>query len=174
MRYNVAQLLKEPIGATRRYQVEETYTENIRIADMVAGPVRMLRTHQGLLVHADLDIQKILNCSRCLTEFGWYSTLHIEEEFFPTIDLHAGRRQTSSLGDEDTSYIDTNQVLDLTEIMRQYSIAELPMKPLCQRDCSGLCLQCGANLNQSVCDCDADQRDPRWGALAELLNLRKS
>ncbi len=170
MRYNVAQLLKEPIGSTRWYQVEETYTENIRIADMVAGPVRMLRTHQGLLVHADLDIQKILNCSRCLEEFNWHSTLHIEEEFFPSVDLHAGRRQASSPEIDETSYIDAYQILDLTEIMRQYTIAEFPMKPLCQPDCSGLCLQCGINLNQAVCDCNAGQRDPRWGALAELLN----
>ena len=170
MRYNVAQLLKEPIGATRSYQVEETYTENIRIAEMVAGPVRMLRTHHGLLVHADLDIHKILSCSRCLGEFDWHSTLHIEEEFFPTVDLHTGRRQTSSPGYEDTSYIDASQVIDLTDIMRQYTIAELPMKPLCQPDCSGLCLHCGVNLNQAACDCNAGQRDPRWGALAELLN----
>ena len=170
MRYNVAQLLKEPIGSTRRYQVEETYTENIRIANTVAGPVRMLRTHHGLLVHADLDIQKILSCGRCLVEFCWYSTLHIEEEFSPTVGLHAGRRQTSSPGDEEISYIDASQVLDLTEIMRQYTIAGLPMKPLCQPDCSGLCLQCGVNLNQAVSDCNTGLRDQRWGTLAELLN----
>ena len=91
MQYNVAQLLKEPTGATRSYQVEQHLTGIPGMADGVRGQLDMLRTHQGILVNARLDIESILMCSRCLGDFTQPSTLFIEEECVPSLDLHTGR-----------------------------------------------------------------------------------
>ena len=66
--------------------------------------------------------------------------------------------------------IDDTHVLDLHEVLRQYVIADGPMKPLCRPDCPGLCQHCGINLNQGRCECGAGQRDERWTALAALLD----
>ena len=170
MQYNVAQLLKEPTGSIRHYQAEGTFAETLRITDRVAGPIRMVRTHQGVLVNADLGFQTALTCSRCLREFSWPSTLHIEEEFFPTVDLRGARGLAPPPEDESALRIDADHILDLTEVMRQYAIADLPMKPLCQPDCLGLCRLCGTNLNRANCDCSTAQGDLRWGTLARLLN----
>ena len=173
MQYNVAQLLMGPIGESRSYNVEEIYTEASRITDRANGPVQVVRTHQGVLVNADLDIQTTLACSRCLGEFVWSSTLYIEEEFFPAVDLHTGRQLQSPTDDEGDQRIDSDHVLDLTEIMRQYAIADMPMKPLCRANCLGLCRACGSNLNQGECNCSDAQVDLRWGALADLLKSQK-
>ena len=173
MQYNVAQLLKGPIGVSSNYNIEEIFTEESRITDRVSGPVQMVRTHQGVLVSADLDIQTTLTCSRCLGEFSWPSRLYIEEEFFPMLDLHTGRHLPPPSDDEGDQRIDSDNVLDLTEIMRQYVIADMPMKPLCQDSCLGLCRVCGSNLNLGECNCSDDEVDPRWGALAELLKSQK-
>ena len=173
MQYNVAQLLKEAIGSSRCYQIEEKYTETLRITDWVAGKVHMVRTHQGVLVNASLDVQATLTCGRCLEEFSCVSTLSIEEEFFPTIDLHSGRKLWPLPENEEGLRIDANHVLDLTETMRQYTIADMPMKPLCREDCLGLCSLCGVNLNQRDCDCNKSPGDPRWGILAGSLHPQK-
>lgn len=170
MQYNVAQLLKEPTGSSRSYQVEENYSEPLRVTDWVVGTVNMVRTHQGVLTKANLNVQTTVTCSRCLKEFSRPSTLHIEEEFFPTVDLHSGRKLPPLLEDEKELGIDADHVLDLTEMTRQYAIADMPMKPLCQAECLGLCTVCGNDLNRQQCDCDKIPRDPRWGALAGLLD----
>ena len=44
----------------------------------------------------------------------------------------------------------------------------VPMKPLCQTDCKGLCGECGADLNLEECRCESAPIDPRWQALAAL------
>jgi uncharacterized protein len=53
--------------------------------------------------------------------------------------------------------------------VRQYKIMALPMKPVCRKDCAGLCPQCGRNLNYATCDCQPAPPDARW---APLLALR--
>lgn len=169
MQYNVAQLLKDPIGSSRSYRVEGTFPDSTQITDKVAGQVKMLRTHRGVLVTADLAIQYSLDCGRCLSGFRRPSWLHIEEEFLPSIDLHTGRRLPLSPEDEGALRIDFDHTLDLTEVMRQYAIADMPMKPLCRPDCLGLCRICGANLNQGTCGCENPPGDPRWANLARLL-----
>lgn len=174
MQYNVAQLLMEPIGSSRSYQIEENYTEALRITDWVAGTVKMVRTHQGVLVKASLDVQTTLICGRCLEEFPRPSALDIEEEFFPTVDLHSGPKVLPLPEDEGDLRIDADHMLDLDEMLRQYVIADMPMKPLCRQDCSGLCSLCGTALNQGECDCDRAPVDSRWEALADLFRPQTS
>jgi uncharacterized protein len=64
--------------------------------------------------------------------------------------------------------IDEHHILDLTEGIRQYALMAIPMKPLCNKDCAGLCQKCGQNLNQGKCNCPAEEIDPRWSKLAGL------
>ncbi len=170
MQYNVAQLLKEPIGATRSYQVEQHFTGVPGITDRVHGQLHMLRTHQGILVNAKLEIESTLICSRCIGEFTRPSTVIIEEECFPTIDLHTGRNLPLPAEEEGVLRIDDEHLLDLHEVIRQYVIADGLMKPLCLPECFGLCQHCGINLNQARCECETGRRDQRWAELVALLD----
>ena len=173
MRYNVAQLLKEPIGSTRYYQLDEYFSGAQRFAELARGPVHILRTHRSLLVNATLEIQSTLVCARCLGDHVWASQLYIEEEFFPTVDLQTGRGLTAPNEAEEGSIIDSNNLLDLTSTIREYVATDAPMKPLCREECLGLCQVCGTNLNLSLCECDNSPKDPRWPALANLMEQQK-
>jgi len=177
MQYNVAQLLKEPTGSTRSYQVDETFTGAERVVDRAQGPVLLLRTHQGILVTATLNIRVTLACSRCLREYARPSTIAVEEELFPTVDINTGRTLPQPADAEEALRIDSDHVLDLTEALRQCVIADAPLKPLCRDDCRGLCQVCGTNLNQGKCDCITDQPNPdgkAWSRLSILRNARPS
>ncbi len=168
MRYNVAQLLQEPIGSTRSYQLWEEFSDAERIVDSARGTVDMLLTHQGVLVNATLEIQDTITCGRCLGETGLDSGLSIEEEFLPISDLPTGLRQELP-EDEGYGQIDANHDLDLTEVLRQYVITQRPMKPLCRPDCQGLCQICGGNLNEKQCGCRHECSNSSEGTLAQLL-----
>ena len=169
MRYNVSQLLKEPIGSSRDYQLNENFTGTERFAQVARGPVNILRTHRGILVRATLHVRSTLACSRCLDDYVYSSQLSIEEEFFPTVDFQSGRSLAAPDEAEEGSLIDSNHVLDLFDTISECFVTDIPMKPLCRRECLGLCQECGTDLNQGPCDCDNSPEDPRWRALADLV-----
>ena len=169
MQINVSQLLQEPIGSTRDYQINE-------VADvagdgkgcLVQGEVRLLRTQRSILAKCALSAEVELTCSRCLSLFRYPLTLNLEEEYLPTIDVVSGA--PLPLPEEPGGFtIDEHHIIDLTEAMCQYTLLAIPMKPLCHKDCAGLCQNCGHNLNQGRCDCPTQRTDPRWSELTKLL-----
>ncbi|MEW6034546.1 MAG: DUF177 domain-containing protein [Chloroflexota bacterium] len=163
MRVNVAQLLKEPMGSMRRLEVSDDEGPGVR------GNVELVRTDRGILVRGRLDTSVETTCSRCLARFSCPVTLHIEEEFFPLIDVISGAPLPTPEDPEDFT-IDEQHVLDLSEAVRQYALLALPMKPLCRPDCAGLCPCCGHDLSQGPCSCVPRARDARLATLEQLLS----
>ncbi|MFC1932937.1 DUF177 domain-containing protein [Chloroflexota bacterium] len=166
VKMNVSQQLKEPIGSTRDYVVNEA----VDIAgsnSLVHGKVGLMRTDQSILAKGRLHTEIELTCSRCLSLFSCPLTLNIQEEYFPTTDVVTGA--SLPLPDEPGCFIiDEHNILDLTEAIRQYGLLAVPMKPLCREDCAGLCPTCGCDLNQALCNCHPKPADPRWSELSKL------
>ncbi len=169
MQINVSQLLRESIGSTRDYSINE-------VADiagngkgcLVQGEVNLLRTQRSILVRGKLSTEVELSCSRCLSPFRYPLTLNLEEEYSPTVDAASGVPLPLP-EDASTFTIDEHHILDLTEAVRQYTLLAIAMKPLCRQDCAGLCPNCGKNLNLGNCNCPAPGIDPRWSELTKLL-----
>jgi uncharacterized protein len=169
MELNVSTLLQEPVGSTREYKFDDA-------ADIIGdgnpyrvqGDCRLLRTGRGILVKCLLDSEMELTCGRCLRQFRYPLKISFEEEFLPTVDVTSGMPlpQTDDAG---AFTIDELNIMDLVEPARQYALTTIPMKPLCQTDCAGLCPQCGKNLNLGNCGCPTEEIDPRWSELTKLL-----
>ena len=68
---------------------------------------------------------------------------------------------------EGESYRLDHDQIDLEPLAREAVVLELPPAPLCKEDCRGLCAQCGTDLNEGSCSCEAPV-DPRWAALDQL------
>lgn len=175
VRFNVAQLLREGVGARRSYTVEAEsgFIDALNRQRPVVGRVDMLRTPSGILVRVRISIQIEAQCSRCLEYFHQELTLKIEEEFFPTTDIHSGAALPEP-PDGATFLIEENHDLDLTEAVRQYTLLAEPMKPVCRPDCRGLCPSCGRNRNLEPCPCPAEPVDLRWAALTDLTRQAKA
>lgn len=61
-------------------------------------------------------------------------------------------------------------IIDIREDVRRYLLLEIPLWPVCDEDCKGLCATCGANLNDDACACgSSDDGTPRT-PLAEQLD----
>ena len=173
MRINVSQLLKEPVGSLRRYQINEAVEiDEDKQSYPVMGEVELMRTDRSILVEGTLQTEPAITCSRCLISFTCPLNIHLEEEYFPTVDVATGAALPVS--DELNCFtIDEHHILDLSEAVRQYALVSTPMKPLCSKDCAGLCSTCGCNLNLKQCDCPSQLMDPRWLKLIELVNGQK-
>src|SRR5262249_2840161 len=61
-----------------------------------------------------------------------------------------------------------NDTIDLGQLMREQFYLVLPMKPLCNEGCVGLCPVCGTNLNRGTCECAREWDDPRLAVLKTL------
>lgn len=169
MLFNVSQLLREPTGSTRRYTVDESVEvpgETVQVIRF-SGSVLLLRTPRGILVGAHLSGTGSGTCVRCLQPAAFPLDLHIEEEFFPTIDPVTGFHLPAP-EEPDAFRIDEHHHLDISEAVRQAAVLAEPMQVLCRPDCLGLCPQCGADRNLAPCRCPAQPIDERWAVLRRL------
>ena len=175
MLFNVAQLLKAPVGTIRCYEVREDYgpCDDVPFAGPIQGWVELTRVNYGVLVRATLESSVTLECSRCLERFTQMLTFPFEERFIPTIDVETGLAVFDPIEDEDEEdvfEIDDHHQIDLHEAIRQHALLRLPLQPLHSPDCLGLCPNCGRNRNLGECHCAWDQEvDQRWIDLRRLL-----
>ncbi len=168
LQYNVSTLLKEPIGSTREYEIEDRALVNEDGPELrdVAGEARYLRTNEGILVSAEVQGVEQARCSRCIVEIDIPVTLTFEEMFYPKADIYSGARLAEP-EDQEAFRLNDRWILDLEEPIRQFWTVALPMQPLCLPDCRGLCPQCGQDWNKGECTC-APPKDERWSALDAL------
>jgi uncharacterized protein len=117
----------------------------------------------GIEVTAEVQAPWQGECRRCLRPLTGELRGVVRE-------LYRSRsRHDPSEADDDTYPLEGDQ-LDLRPLVRDALLLELPLVPLCQEGCRGLCPTCGADLNTDPCGCPGADRDPRWGALDALLD----
>ena len=170
MIYNVAQLMKAPVGTSLEYDISEDEIQldkDIQVIGPLLGHVRLRRTNQGLLVDGCVDLTLELSCNRCLKEFEQPMHVTFAEQFYPTVDVVSGL-PLPPIDEEEIFPIDDHHLVDLTEAVRQNVLLALPMVTLCREDCKGLCPQCGHDLNLGPCECKPEV-DTRFSVLEKLL-----
>ena len=113
---------------------------------------------------ADLD----LTCSRCLKPFVRKIQKGFELEYRPDPVVETeGEDLGLAYTDLEVGFY-RNDRLDVRALISEQIVLEVPMKPICQKACKGLCEQCGANLNEDPCNCQPRSFDPRLEPLLEL------
>ncbi len=171
MIYNVSHLLQSSVGSIREDDLdagEVIHLDDAMAARLLGGHVRFDRTNTGILARGHVDAAVAMACSRCLDPVDIHVASDFAEEFEPTIDVATGRPLPLS-GNDLAFAINEQHLLDLGEALRQNLLASLPIQPLCQDDCQGLCPECGANRNAEGCDCAPPDTHRPLAALADLL-----
>jgi uncharacterized protein len=153
----------------KRYAPEAVAAEGD--AFQVVAPVEL-----AFDIHKDKDHFRLagsvkttlqLPCSRCLEPFTWPVDATFDLRYQPrSANTGEGEREVEE-DDLSTAFYENDEI-DLGQLMREQFYLSLPMKPLCQDDCRGLCSQCGTNLNRSSCDCPRAWEDPRLAVLKSL------
>lgn len=157
---SVADLLPHP-GQVKRVE---------RDAVLDRLEVSASRVPEGAAVHIDLELQAVNDaivavgtvrapweglCRRCLQPTGGELVGEVQEIY----ERDPVEGETRQLEDA---------TVDLTELAHDTVLLELPLAPLCDDDCAGLCATCGVNRNETTCECATEVRDPRWAALDDL------
>lgn len=176
MIFNVAQLMKSPVGTSAEYDLEEEKVEledDLKVTEPITGHARLRRINQGLLADGWIDMILDQECTRCLKQIEQPLHVSFEERFYPTLDVITGSPLLPPDDGEDASPIDVHHQVDLSETVRQHILLEVPLVILCKEDCAGLCSQCGKDLNEGSCDCQPEV-DSRLSILQTLLENQES
>ncbi|MFH1476032.1 MAG: DUF177 domain-containing protein [Verrucomicrobiota bacterium] len=123
----------------------------------IIGDVHYALTAQrfaaDLLVRGVLEVDVRGRCARC----GEYCNQTIRDgDFARSYPLSAA-----------------NELIDLTDDIREAMLLALPINFLCSETCRGLCVQCGANLNKAPCACVKPRQTIPWDMLDQLKIKRK-
>jgi uncharacterized protein len=108
-----------------------------------------------------------LPCSRCVEPFATPVDAAFDLRYHPQTE-NTGEGEREIAEDDLTTAFYQHDEIDLGQLMREQFYLSLPMKPLCQDTCGGLCPVCGTNLNRGACGCLHAWEDPRLAALREM------
>jgi uncharacterized protein len=140
--------------------------EDLRVEQPAAYDLEISRLGSTVTIVGQLSAPVQAPCSRCARDVQIAVDRRFEAVFVTADTGEADRAVELDERDLDLDYYQGG-VIDGLRLLAEQIFLELPMKVLCAEDCKGLCVQCGANLNETECDCEAEV-DPRWAALKGL------
>jgi uncharacterized protein len=162
LRLNVGFLIHQSVGSSRDFYFElpTIFIEpDLQLQDL-AGVAKISRTPQGLLAQVKLRATIEADCARCLTN----SEQQLNTEF---TELYAFSMRSTS---ESELILPEDGYIDLGPLAREYLVLEIPINPLCQPDCLGICAFCGEPQSDHTHFHEVDSMDPRMAVLKTLLN----
>jgi uncharacterized protein len=121
--------------------------------------LRLESVMEGVLVTGTVEVTVSAECGRCLEPVNDQLDLDVQELF---------AYQASD--PEDEQPLLTGDFIDLEPLVRDAVVLGLPLNPVCDEDCEGLCVGCGARLREVEPDHAHDDLDPRWAALSQLAD----
>ena len=138
--------------------------------------IEVLRVPEGSQVDLDLRLEAVMEgvlvtgtaraglegeCVRCLGPITDELEVDLQELY-----VYDDRDHDPDEDDEVSMLQD--DLLDLEPLLRDAVVLALPFQPLCQPDCPGLCVECGARLADDPDHGHEEPVDPRWAALTGL------
>jgi uncharacterized protein len=133
----------------------------------IQASLHLEREINGILTSGTFSTTAVVLCSRCSEPVSVplsdsFTVLYTEaREAF-------GDEESELSGAEMDVDIMQDDRLDVTQLLRENVLLTLPLQPLCRPDCRGLCPRCGANLNESPCQCRVQDGDPGLLPLQQL------
>lgn len=93
-------------------------------------------------------------CSRCL--------IHDRQELIVPFDetFSANKEIVEQDEDKEIHFFSGDQI-NLLPYVEENLMLGLPLFPLCNEACLGLCPECGQNKNEQPCECKQEKIDPR-------------
>jgi len=108
------------------------------------------------------------NCSRCLEPYPFANSSAFHLRFRPRLEVAQENEEVEIASQDLDVEFYTERAISLRDLAAEQVQLAIPMKPLCDENCLGLCPDCGANRNREGCRCETSVGDERWGALAGI------
>ena len=159
-RINVGFIIHADIGFASEFPFE---FDEVKLEDLIlrqfSGAAQVGRTPQGLILTGAFESNTDLECVRCLKPYSHHLVWNFTELYS---FVHKAVNESDLIIPEDAQ-------IDLAEMLREYALLEVPIKPICKPDCKGLCIECGQDLNLADCGHKQPEDDSPFSVLKKLL-----
>lgn len=126
----------------------------------------------GLLhIAGRIQAEPLLECSRCLRSFPYRIDAEVSIQLVPASTVESGTEHELDRSELDMEFYQGEEIEPLDIIKEQLLIA-VPMVPLHDANCKGLCTLCGIDLNEAGCGCNRDDQGT-FGAFSVLKDIFK-
>ena len=125
--------------------------------------VQLEGVSEGVLVTATVSGPLAGECARCLEPFTSATKVRFQELFVWPENAVADSADVA-----DSYELDATGLLDLEPALRDAVVLELPLSPLCEDGCLGLCSECGIRLADAGPDHRHEQRNALWDVLKDF------
>lgn len=129
--------------------------------------VHVQRSGELVDVRGSFSVRLLLECSRCLEPVEMKVGGPFKVMYQPQPAGLDGEEIELADDDLEVSFY-TGEEIDLSLSLHDEVALAVPMAPLCNDGCRGLCPVCGKSRLEGKCDCLDKRTDPRWAKLAEL------
>jgi uncharacterized protein len=135
----------------------------IRLSESIRVDLRATTAQSGeIVVRGEMVCSLENECRRCLDPV----TVTLREEV--TL-IFAPQDTMGGTGDGGVHGLPPGgHEVDLAEPIREEVILAAPTYVVCRPNCRGLCARCGADLNETTCECTVEEPDSRWDVLRAL------
>ena len=136
---------------------------DVRLQEPLRVDLRAQTVGDGVLVRGRMYTRVTQECRRCLAP--------VEAEVDDDVTLlfePLGDDEEAELVGEVYPLPERGDALDLGPALREELILRLPDLVVCSESCRGLCPTCGANLNETTCECVPVEESSPWTALKNL------
>jgi uncharacterized protein len=170
----------------KEYQLDLAILEPVGIAlvavpagDVIEVDMRLESVTEGVLLSAQIFAIAKGECIRCLDPVEIEVERKIQELYLYEDD--GGKKKSHSkksapveddLDEVELLYLD-GVIMDLEPPIRDAIVLDLPVNPLCDPDCLGLCPDCGQKWESLPEDHAHEVIDARWAGL-DGLDFKKS
>jgi uncharacterized protein len=132
--------------------------------------LRVVLSGERLAVDGRVVVDLEVACCRCAKGFPQHVEKTFSVEYWPDPKVvHEGEELELSYDELDIGFYRGDK-FDLSAVVTEQILLDIPMKPVCRESCKGLCDQCGADLNEETCECARTRVDPRLEVLAQIKN----
>jgi uncharacterized protein len=164
LRLDVSYLVNQSPGTQKVFEFNFPQLElspDFTLVD-IHGSITISVTEDGVVAEGKLGALSQLSCSRCLDDYWQPVEINFAEIFLSRSsgDLAEGQGEQS---------LEDDGSIDLSSILRDYALLDIPIRQVCKKDCKGLCPMCGVNLNQEDCGHKIEHIDHRLEGLKQLL-----
>lgn len=143
------------------------YGQEYKLTAPLSVHVEAVRSGERIISSVSIETEIETPCSRCLeparskisSTLRWIFSVTKEDE-----------EQGDDWEYDEMVLLDSwEEHIELGDYIWETFVTALPVSVLCRDDCRGLCSNCGANLNNGSCNCHAEDGDPRFSILKNLL-----
>jgi uncharacterized protein len=163
-------------GEMKEYSLDIQVSENfgINLISVPAGETievdaRLESVTEGILLSADVYAVAKGECIRCLDPVEIVIERKIQElyNYEPTNERGKKKKNEPEIDDLDIEdeLMMQGQIMDLETPIRDAVVLSLPINPLCNQDCLGLCPECGEKWAGLAQDHAHETMDARWAGL---------